>query len=51
MVTFDVRWAINDMETYAFDTDTTTWPPKVPDNSVHILHVVHNLHNASCSGE
>ena len=50
MVPFDVRWAMNDVETYAFGAQTTTWPPKVLDNGIHILHVSHNLHNASCSG-
>ena len=29
MVSFDVRWAMNDVETYAFGAHTTTWPPKV----------------------
>ena len=52
MVPFDIRWAMNDVETYAFGAQPTTWPPKVLDNNnkIHILHVSHNLHNASCSG-
>ena len=37
MVPFDVRWAMNDVETYAFGAQNTTWPPKVPDNRLHIL--------------
>ena len=49
MVPFDVRWAMNDVKTYAFGAQNTTWPPKVLDNELHILHVSHNLHNASCS--
>ena len=50
MVLFNVRWAMNDVETYAFGTQTTTWLPKILDDKLHILHVPHNLHNASCSG-
>ena len=49
MVPFDVRWAMNDVETYVFGVQTTTWPPKVLDNGIHILHVSHNLDNASYS--
>ena len=49
MVPFDVRMAINNVETYAFGAHTTTWPPKVLNNEQHILNVSHNLHNASCS--
>ena len=50
IVPFDVRWAMNDVETYALGAHTTTWPPKVLDNGIHILHISHNLHNAFCSG-
>ena len=52
MVPFDVRWAMNDVETYAIGAQSTTWPPKVLDNNnkIHILDISHNLHNASCSG-
>ena len=50
MVPFDVRWAMNDVETYVFGVKTTNWPPKVLDNRLHILYVSHNLHNASCFG-
>ena len=51
MVPFDIRWAMNDVETYAIGAQSTTWPPKVLDNNgIHIIHVSHNLHNASCSG-
>ena len=50
MVPFDIRWAMNDVETYAIGAQSTTWPPKVLDDRLHILHVSHNLHNASCSG-
>ena len=46
----EIRWAINDVKTYTFGVQTTTWLPKVFDNGLHILHVSHNLHNASCSG-
>ena len=49
MIPFDVRWAMNDVETYLFGAQTTTWPPKILDNGIRILHVSHNLHNASCS--
>ena len=51
MVPFDVRWTMNDAETYVFGAQTTTWPPKVlGNNGIHIMHVSHNLHNASYSG-
>ena len=49
MVSFDVRWAINNVEAYAFGAQTTTWPQKVRDNGIHILHISHSLHNASSS--
>ena len=52
MVPFDIRWAMNDVETYAIGAQSTTWPPKLLNNNnkIHILHVSHNLHNALCSG-
>ena len=31
MVPFDVRLAINDVETHTFGAENTTWPPKVLD--------------------
>ena len=54
MVPFDIRWAINDVETHAFGTQaqtTNTWSPKVLDKGLHILHISHNIHNASYSGK
>ena len=51
MVSFDVSWAMNAVETYIiFGAHITTWPPKVLDDGLNILHVSHNLYNASCSG-
>ena len=42
MVPFDIRWVINDAETYAFGTQTTTWPPKVLNNNgLHTLCMYH----------
>lgn len=51
MVPFDVRWVANDVETYGFGAQTTTWSAKVlSNNCINILHVPHNLYTASCSG-
>ena len=50
IVPFNVRWAMIDAETYIFGGKTTTPPLKVLNkNRIHILHVSHNLHTASCS--
>ena len=41
MVPFDVRLAINDVETHAFGAENTTWPPKV-------LDFIHNRRHLHC---
>lgn len=36
MVPFNVRWAINDVETNKFQAlNSTNWPPKVLDSIIH----------------
>ena len=42
MVPFDVRLAINDVETHAFGAENTTWPPKV-------LDFIHNGRRLHCN--